>query len=484
MSGLIVDSFAGGGGASLGIEMALGRSPDIAVNHDAEAIAMHAANHPATYHYLDDVWHVDPAAACAGRPVDLAWFSPNCTFFSRARGGKPLDRGNRALAWVVVRWAKAVRPRVIALENVVELLKWGPLDEHDRPRPEKAGFTWRRWVRELERIGYRVEWRVLRACDYGAPTTRERLFVVARCDGEEIRWPAPTHGPAGNLFGLAPYRTAAEVVDWSIPCPSIFDRDLADATLRRIATGIVRHVIRAAEPFVVTMRGGDSSHIAASASSLGDPLRTVSAGGNHHAIVSPTLIQTSYGERVGQSPRVLDLHQPLGTVVAGGQKHALVAAFLARHFGGPNGNGNAGSSLRAPVPTVTTQDHNALVTAELGGPDRRAEVRAFLATYYGTDQRGDLRDPLATVTTRDRFGLVTIEGVAHEIWDIGMRLLVPRELARAQGFPDTYVLDPVHNGKRLSKTAQVRMIGNSVAAPVAAAVVRANVSELAVRSVA
>jgi DNA (cytosine-5)-methyltransferase 1 len=479
VSGLIVDMFAGGGGASLGIERALGRSPDIAVNHDPEAIAMHAANHPETRHYLEGVWTVDPVKACDGRPVDLAWFSPNCTHFSRAKGCKPLDRGNRALSWVVVRWAKAVRPRVICVENVSEWLKWGPLDADDRPRADRVGFTWRRWVRELTKLGYRcAHWR-LRACDYGAPTTRERVYFVASLDADPV-CPAPTHAAPGGLLGLQSWRTAAEIIDWSIPCPSIFDRarPLADATLRRIAAGTMRHVVDAAEPFIVPL-----THDGHRGRRLSEPAQTVT--GAHRgelALVVPSLIQTSYGERDGQAPRVLDLNRPLGTAVAGCQKHALVvarvAAFLAQNYGGPNGNSNAGIGMRSPAGTVTTQDHHALVTAALGGPDRRREVKAFLTTYYGNGEQqcGDLRKPLHTVTPRDRFGLVTVD----DIYDIAMRLLVPRELARANGMPDSYVLDPVYNGKRLSKTAQIRMIGNQVCPDVAEAVVRANVADLAV----
>ena len=471
--GLVVDLFAGGGGASVGLTRA-GFEPDIAINHDPEAIAMHAANHPRTKHYTADIWEVAPRDATGGLPVDLLWMSPNCTHFSRAKGGKPLDRGNRALAHVGVRWAREVRPAVIMAENVAEWLKWGPLDADDRPRPDKVGHTWRRFVRQFERLGYRCGWWVLRACDYGAPTTRERVYFVATLEGDPT-CPAPTHAEPGNMFGLLPWRTASEIIDWSLPCPSIFDRKkpLAEATLRRIASGVWRHVINAADPFIVTMRGTEDSHIASSARSIHEPVRTVSANGTHHAVVAPTLVQTSYGEREGQAPRVLNLHEPLGTVVAGGQKHALVAAFIARNYGGPNGNTNAGSSVGGPLPTVTTQDHNALITARLGGPDRRREVRAFLTTYYGTDQNGDLRKPLHTVTTRDRFGLVTVD----DIHDLGMRLLVARELARANDFSDDYILDPIFNGKPLSKTAQVRMVGNSVCPNMAEAFARANLGD-------
>lgn len=428
---LIVDSFAGGGGASLGIEMALGRSPDIAINHDPEAIALHAANHPETRHYCESVWDVSPRKATGGRPVGVAWFSPDCKHFSKAKGGKPVSKNIRGLAWVVIRWARDVRPRVILLENVEEFQSWGPLLEDGRPCPLQRGFTFRRWLAELRGLGYHVEYRERRSCFDGAPTTRKRLYLIARCDGQPIVWPEPHFGPARP----EPYRVAAGCIDWSIPCPSIFDRPrpLAENTLRRIARGIQRFVIDAREPFIVPEG------------------------------YAPTMVQVSWGEREGQAPRCLDLHRPLGTIVAGGIKHAVVAAFLAKHYGG---NETPGSSLARPMDTITTQDHHAL-------------VRAFLVKYYGTGEASDLAAPLGTVTTHDRFGLVTVAGERYTVADIGMRMLTPRELYRAQGFPDTYRIEIPYNGKPLSKTAQVRMCGNSVSPPTAAALVRAQFEEAA-----
>jgi len=429
---LIVDSFAGGGGASLGIELALGRSPDIAINHDPEAIAMHSENHPQTRHFCESVWKVDPTEACAGRRVGLAWFSPDCTHFSKAKGGKPRSKKSRALAWIVVRWATAVRPRVIVCENVTEFQDWGPLDADGRPCPIRKGFTFRRWKARLEGLGYVVELRALRACDYGAPTTRKRLFVIARCDGQPIAWPEATHGP-----GLAPYRTAAECIDWTIPVPSVFERDrpLADASMRRIARGIQKFVFDAERPFVVPGAGG-----------------------------VPYLIHRSNGERPGQAPRIYDIQQPLGTIVAQGQKHAMCVAFLAKHFGG---RGSPGSSLARPMDTITCRDHHAL-------------VRALIVKYYGTGGGLDLREPLHTITTRDRFQLVTVAGQRYSLADIGQRMLAPRELYRAQGFPDTYVIDSA-GGRPITKTDQVEKVGNSVAPPIAAAIVRANVAREAQR---
>lgn len=498
---LVVDLFAGGGGASTGIEQAIGRHVDVAVNHDPEAVSLHQANHPQTVHHVCDVFEVDPRTVCAGRPLGLLWASPDCTFHSKARGGKPHRDRNRArrrrgLAWVVCRWAREARPRVICLENVEEFQDWGPLTEDGRPCPERRGLTFRRWVAQLRNLGYAVEWRELRACDYGAPTIRKRLFVVARRDGEPIVWPEPTNGP-----GLRPYRTAAECIDWAQPCPSIFERDrpLAEATLRRIAHGIRRFVLEAAEPYIV--RIGHSGHgDAGKVRPASAPLSTVTSKAEH-CLAVPTLVQTGYGEREGQAPRVPGLHKPLGTTV-GGQKHALVAAFLSKAYGG--NNPLDGQAMPRPLGTVTTQDHHHLVASHLvelrgtsssaasseplhtvsAGGQHHAEVRALLLAYYGTDQAPRLDKPLPTATTRDRFGLVTVEGQAYVIADIGMRMLQPRELYRAQGFPEAYIIDRGADGRVLSKAAQVRMCGNSVCPPLAAALVRANYAEQAMRRAA
>jgi len=459
---ITVDLFAGGGGASTGIEQALGRPVDVAINHDPQAVSLHEANHPQTHHFVSDVFEVDPAAVTGGRPVGLLWASPDCKHFSKAKGGKPVSKKIRSLAWVVVKWARLVHPRVICLENVEEFQTWGPLAADGRPCPARRGITFRRWVRQLELEGYAVQWRELRACDYGAPTTRRRLFLVARRDGRPIVWPAPTHGP-----GRRPYRTAAECIDWSIPCPSIFERPrpLAEATLRRVAEGIRRFVIEAADPFIVPLRGTSSSH--KSAHSIHYPLSTITGGGTHHALVAPTLVQMGYGEREGQAPRVPGLHKPLGTVVAGGGKFALVAAFLAKHY-----TGVVGSDLRAPIGTITATDHHSL-------------VQAFLVKFYGQGgQWAGCDEPMHTIPTRDRMGLVTVAGERYRIADIGLRMLQPRELYRAQGFPEAYVIDRGADGRHLPKDAQVRMCGNSVSPPVAGALVRANVAELCERAAA
>ena len=539
-SELVVDLFAGGGGASTGIEQAIGRHVDIAVNHDPEAVSLHEANHPQTRHFTSDVFEVDPLQVTDCQAVGLLWASPDCKHFSKAKGGKPVSKKIRGLAWVVVNWARAVRPRVICLENVEEFQTWGPLGDDDRPCPIRKGETFREWLAALQALGYVVEWRELRASDYGTPTIRKRLFLVARCDGMPIVWPEPTHGKPGTLpvkaKKLQPWRTAAECIDWSIPCPSIFDRKrpLADATLRRVAKGVMRYVVDAAEPFIVGLAHGEHADRAGSRShGIGEPIRTIHAGGGNHALVIPTLVQTGYGERPGQAPRVPGLEKPLGTAVDG-QKHALVAAFLAKHY-----TGVVGSEAGEPIGTVTSVDHHSLVTAALVGVGGRAgqsrprgmddpaatitskydtalvtsnlvklrgtstaqatdeplhtvsaqgqhfaEVRAFLLKYYGTDQDPQLGEPLHTVTTKDRFALVTVRGEQYAIVDIGLRMLTPRELYRAQGFPDTYQIDHGARGEPLTKTAQVRMCGNSVCPPLARAIVAANYRDISMERAA
>jgi DNA (cytosine-5)-methyltransferase 1 len=419
---------------------------------------MHQANHPQTRHLCESVWDVNPREACAGQPVGLAWFSPDCKHFSKAKGGKPVEKKIRGLAWVAVRWAATVQPRIICLENVEEFTTWGPLTQDGRPCPRQKGREFRAFVNALQRLGYAVQWRELRACDYGAPTSRKRLFLVARRDGQPIVWPNPTHGPGRPQ----PWHTAAQCIDWSLPCPSIFNRPrpLADATLRRVAEGLRRFVIEAAEPFIVRL--GHTGHgDAGKVRSVHEPLSTITSKAEH-CLVSPTLVQTGYGEREGQAPRVPGLDKPLGTIVAGGTKHALVAAFLAKHY-----TGVVGSDLRMPIGTVTSVDHHSLVAA-------------FLVKFYGSGgQWAGLDEPMHTLPTKDRMGLVTVAGEQYRIVDIGLRMLQPRELARAQGFAESYLLDAPHQGRSLPKHAQVRMIGNSVCPPMAEALVRANFAEMA-----
>lgn len=691
---IIVDLFAGGGGASSGIEAALEqmyrdgllptrRHIDLAVNHDPEAIAMHEANHPHTKHLCNDVWrvHPDSAQAMPDRPVGLLWASPDCKHFSKAKGGKPVEKKIRDLAWVVVLWARVRQPRIIMLENVEEFQTWGPLkdagDGKALPDPEQRGRTFKKFVRELRRFGYKVEWKELRACDYGAPTIRKRLYLIARCDGEKIVWPKPTHAKNG-AGGLLPWRSAAECIDWSIPCPSIFERKrpLKEATLRRIARGVMRYVVDNPNPFIVpvthtqggntsrdagdplatvtTAKGGElavvapvisplTHHDAARANAASDPLRTVTgANRGEQALIAPiiarvdqtsaadragiqsaedplrtiataggmaiaaaTMIQTGYGERDGQAPRALDIEQPLGTVVASGKhalvsahvtkfrggatghdareplhtitaggdmkrdagaphalgvvsafltkfsensigtppqeplhtamagapRHGVVTAFMAQHNAGPNNENLSGREASQPISTISTKGsqqqlvavalshqygsntnggdgdpskpaktvtaqggHHALVAANLmvnttghsGAAmdepiptvttgNHHAEVRAFLIKYYGTAKSGQpVNEPLHSVTAKDRLGLVTVHGVEYAIVDIGMRMLTPRELFNAQGFPASYIIDPELNGKKLTKTSQVARCGNSVCPDMSQALCLAN----------
>ncbi len=649
MREIIVDNFAGGGGASTGIELAIGRSVDIAINHDENAVAMHTTNHPDTLHYCESVFDVNPQVATAGRQVGLTWFSPDCRHFSKAKGSKPVEKEIRGLAWIVIRWALAVRPRVMMLENVEEFKTWGPLivsaDGGQRPDPERAGETFEAFCGMLSGgipaghpalvecceflgiaadstqaqqlvagLGYAVDHRELRACDFGAPTIRKRFFMVMRCDGVPVIWPEPTHGdpktPAVQGGKLAPWRTAAECIDWSIPAQSIFDRKkpLAENTLKRIARGIQRFVIDSASPFIVkcnhtTTKG---KYDCFRGQSLAEPLQTITkthgyaiatpmmaplfagtggsefqmrprpvnkpfftlltqnrtnviapvlaplvarqfgasvglradepsatitaGGGGKSQLVSTTLIQMGYGERPGQEPRVPGLHKPLGTVVAGGGKFGLVAANLVKHFGG-NYQG-AGVALDEPVHTVTTTDHHAVVAAHLmvnntghpgGAADQpahtvttgnhHAAVTSHLVMLRGTCRDGRVVDAPAPGLTAgglhvgnvetslatggydeqraaqvlaflreycgvDSDGLVTVDGVVYRIVDIGMRMLQPAELYRAQGFPEWYIIDQDYRGVKYAKDKQVARCGNAVPPPFAEALVSVNLPEM------
>ena len=624
---LVVDNFAGGGGASTGIEMAIGRSVDIAINHDKDAIAMHKENHPSTKHYCEDVWAVDPLEACNGKSVALAWFSPDCKHFSRAKGGKPLNKNIRGLAWVAVRWACLVRPRVIMLENVPEIVTWGPLGADNKPIKERAGETFEGFVAALSAgipkthpafaemcealdiaedskiaqmcikgLGYEIEYRELKSCDYGAPTTRTRFYMIARCDGNPIVWPKPTHGDkksnAVKAGLLKPYRTAAECIDWSIPAQSIFERDkpLAENTLKRIARGIKKFVIDNPNPFIIhykfdnepesiekplstvtavnshyvvtpTIMSNNTGNAGASADS---PLPTVTTG-NRNFLVAPSIVPIGYGEKEGQEPRVNSVEDPLGTIVSSGKhylstpiltkfnqhskgqeidrpidtvmagatrfgvvaptliqyhseqkecevrgqelteplmtqdtanRYALSVAQIMKNYGG-NYKG-AGSAVDEPLDTVTAKDHNSLVTAHIltmrnhmDGQSideplttiscsgaHHAEVEAFLIKYFshGNNEK-PIDRPLDTITAKDRFAIITIHGEEYIITDIKMRMLQPRELFNAQGFPKDYIIDRAE-GKEYPKTKQVEKCGNAVTPPVSEALVRANLPEL------
>lgn len=450
---LVVDGFAGGGGATTGIEQALGRPVDIAINHDAAALAVHAANHPKTQHFVSSIYDVDPLMATRGRPVGLAWFSPDCTHFSKAKSGKPRSKGIRSLARVAIDWARAVAPRVVMVENVEEFQTWGPVDDEGQPIKARAGEDFRQWLADWTALGYEWEHRTIVAADHGVPTTRKRFFFVARNDGLSITWPEATHGTGRPLAWLP----ASGIIDWSLPAPSIFTRKrpLAEPTLRRVAVGTRRYALETASPFIVKYYGTGA------AADISAPLDTVTTR-DRFGLVVPTLIQTGYGERPTQAPRVLDLAKPLGTVVAGGSKHGLVLAFLTKHYGGV-----VGHDLHRPLGTVTTQDHHALTTATLApAANRAAEVRALLARF--PDRVGAPSD-----------GIVRVDGVPHVIGDLGMRMLKPRELFNAQGFPADYVIDPVVNGKRVGTTKQTALAGNSVCPALARALVTANLLDYA-----
>lgn len=542
---LIVDNFAGGGGASTGIELATGKSVDIAINHDPEAIRMHKANHPNTKHYCEDVWQVDPVKACKGHPVGLAWFSPDCKHFSKAKGGKPKDKFIRGLAWVACRWAGLVRPRVIMLENVEEFKTWGPLNRGHHPIKAKQGKTFEKFVQQLQNLGYEVQFRELVAANYGAPTMRKRFFMIARCDGNPILWPEPTHAPRDSeevkAGLLKPYVGAYTQIDFSRPCPSIFDtsqeikekygiravRPLAPKTMERIARGLKKFVLDNPEPFIIQCNHGGkrrpndirepmptitgkhgygiveptltpymgtntTNHPGGNCK---DPIHTITTG-NQQCLITPTLIQyhseTAKGEVRGQT-----IEDPIMTV-DGSNRYGLVTSFLHKYYDG--GYKGAGDSIKNPLPTVTAWDHNSLITANLiqmnnhcDGKDIRqplptitagdghfGEVRAFLIKYYGDATGQDIKNPLDTITSRDRFGLVTIDGTDYQIVDIGLRMLEPRELYGCQGFPEDYIIDHDFEGHTYPRSEQVRRCGNSVCPPLPAAMVRSNLPELCV----
>lgn len=542
---LVVDNFAGGGGASTGIELATGYSVDIAINHDPEAIRMHKVNHPNTEHYCENVWAVDPVKACNGHPVGLAWFSPDCKHFSKAKGGKPKDKNIRGLAWVACRWAGLVRPRVIMLENVEEFKTWGPLNRGHHPIKNKQGKTFERFVQQLTDLGYEVDFRELVAADYGAPTMRKRFFMIARCDGEPIVWPETTHGPADSEKVeeglLKPYVGAYTQLDFSLPCPSIFDtseeikekygiravRPLAPKTMDRIARGIKKFVLENPEPFIIQCNHGGERR----PNDIREPMPTIT-GKHGYGVVEPYLVQCKYNNEAQ------DVRKPIGTLTTVGS-HLLVEPKLApiidKAYGG-NYQG-AGSKVDEPIDTITTIDHNRLIVPTLiqyhsetaqgevrgqtikepvmtidgsnryglvasflskfyksgtgqnlreplhtitTSPGHFGEVRAFLIKYYGEGTGQNIKEPLDTITSKDRFGLVTIEGVDYQIVDIGLRMLEPKELYGCQGFPNDYIIDHDYTGKTYPRSEQVRRCGNAVCPPIPAALVKANLPELCV----
>lgn len=548
--GIRVDLFAGGGGATMGQEMATGLPVDIAINHDPDAISMHKRNHPSAEHYITDVYEVCPHAATRGRPVLHLHASPECTHHSLAAGGQPRSTTSRSLSWAVIKWAGQVRPLMITMENVMQVLQWGPLiakrdpktgrvvcrdlrvadigervpvqDQYLVPDPKRKGQTWRRFESILRGMGYDLRHGKLKASDFGAGTLRERLYLVARCDGKELQWPEPTHTKASQK-GQKPQLTAASSIDWSIPCPSIFlskeegraagvRRPLVSKTMERLRKGARRYVIDHADPFIVSVNhsGSDDSRV----HSVHQPTKTIT-GSHGFALVTPQLVPFITEHANSSVQRNMAGDSPLSTICANvkGGHFALTVAYLAQHNGGfnvtpghhPNEpmtaitttgsqqnvvtahlctlrKNSVGQPMDGLVPTITAgAEHHALVEYTLA-PEYQAgalRVAAFLMGYYGTDNIYDLREPAATITTRDRLALVTVtvQGTPYVIVDIGMRMLTPRELYRAQGFPDNYVIDTGHDGRKFSKRAQVRMVGNSVSPQPMAALIRANMDE-------
>ena len=528
---ITVDGFCGGGGWSTGFELATGRPVDVGINHDAAAIALHKKNHPFTRHYQTNIFEVDPQEACAGRRVGWAHFSPDCKHFSRAKGAKPVSKQIRSLAWVVVQWAAEVRPRIISMENVPEFVTWGPCialrgphgrvmkrvtevgadgKEHQKlveaekgenvpldlramtPDPKRKGQTFQQFVGHLEKLGYTVEWQELIASDFGAPTSRKRFFLLARCDKKPIIWPEPTHGDPKSLpvqMGKRlPWRTAAEVIDWSLPCPSIFERKkpLAENTLKRIAKGLQKFVIDNPEPFIVQVNHSGENF---RGQGLDEPMPTVTAKhgfgvvtpyimcnnaenlgrdvqapvptittGNRNFLAAPTLIQY-HTEQSAREHRGQAMKLPLQTVDAA-NRYGLTTAVLLQF-----NNHCDGRSLQEPLPTITAQSNHF------------AEVRAMLIKYYGCGVGQPVDQPLDTITAKDRFGLVTVHGVDYQIVDIGLRMLTPRELYNAQGFPPDYEIETDCYGNEYPKKEQVARCGNAVPPPFAIALVRANAPE-------
>ena len=580
---IIVDNFAGGGGASTGIELATGRPVTIAINHDPDAILMHKTNHPFTEHYQASVWDVDPREVCQGRPVGLLWASPDCKHFSKAKGGQPVDKNIRGLAWIVLRWAGTVAPRVIMLENVEEFQTWGPVRK-GRPVKSKAGQTFRQWLSQLEALGYAVEWRELVAADYGAPTTRKRFFLIARCDGTPIVWPEPTHAPAGSPEVLEgkkkPWRSAAEVIDWSLPCPSIFDtreairekyglsaqRPLRPNTMRRVIRGVDKFSIKAPDPFLVVLNHAGEfrgqlpaeplqtitakhgygvaypviapltmhNNENATGTKITEPVNTItsSGAGGHQMVITPAMIQyhTEQTERV----RGQGLAEPLMTIDAS-NRYGLAAASLVKYYGSDQHGQSAGD----PLHTVTAKDREGVLAANLakfyGGAytgegarmseplhtvtavDHNALTATHLVKMKGTNLGGPMSEPVQTITAGGgHFGVVTtvvakaerdadlkhwpeirdllntycgyrlgpedvilfeIGGTAYFMADIGLRMLTPRELYMANGFPQDYKIERDYTGREYPKTKQVARCGNAVPPPFATALVRANLPE-------
>lgn len=513
---IIVDNFAGGGGASTGIELATGFPVAIAINHDPDAILMHKTNHPYTEHLQASIWDVDPFQVCAGRPVGLAWFSPDCKHFSKAKGAALVDRNIRGLAWIVLRWAGTVRPRVIILENVEEFVTWGPVRK-GKPVKAKAGQTFKKWVTQLSDLGYEIEHRELVAADYGAPTTRKRFVLIARCDGQPIVWPERTHAPRDSedvkSGKYLPWRSAAEIIDWSVPMYSIFAtkqeikekygvnavRPLADNTMRRIIRGVDKFTIRSGKPFLVS---GNAANLiqyhteqteSVRANGLDVPINTVDAS-NRYGLTCANLVEY-YGNGVP-----LDISEPMHTVTAH-DREAIVSAHIHKYFDG--GYKGCGDRADAPLSTVTAMPRHGVCAAhvvefkgqDIGqNPDKPlrtitasagefADCRAEMIKAGGSELghwpevRALLNRHCGYEMADDEILLLEIDGVHYFIADILLRMLTPRELYNAMGFPPDYIIDRDYLGNEYGKTKQVARCGNAVCPPMAEALVRANLPE-------
>lgn len=550
----IVDSFAGGGGASTGIELATGRVVDVAINHDPDAILMHRTNHPHTMHYQASVWDVDPMEVCGGSPVGLLWASPDCKHFSKAEGGKPVDKRIRGLAWIVLRWAGTVRPRVIILENVEEFQTWGPV-RRGRPVKSKTGQTFRCFIDQLEALGYAIEWRELVAADYGAPTTRKRFFLIARCDGRPIVWPEPTYAPTDSPEVKAgrkkPWRSAAEIIDWDLPTPSIFStreeikarygiasqRPLRPNTMRRVARGVDKFVIKSANPFLVVVnhagefRGQEfgeplqtitakhgygvanpvlapltmHNNENATGTRITDPVNTItsSGAGGHQMLITPAMIQ--YHTEQSEKVRGQGVTDPVMTIDAS-NRYGLAAATMAKYYG----SDQHGQNIQDPLHTITAKDREGVTTAHLvkmkgtnlgspamepvqtitaGGGHHGVVTTKIARAEPGADLQNwpEIRDLLNTYCgyhlTDNEVILFNIGGAWYFMADIGLRMLTPRELYRANGFPDDYKIERDYTGKTYGKSKQVARCGNAVPPPFATALVRANLPEWCSRTI-
>lgn len=471
---VIIDCFAGGGGASVGIEMALGRQVDIAINHDPQAILMHKTNHTRTLHLTEDIFKVDLKKYVQGKRVSLMWASPDCTSHSKAKGGQPRNSGLRILPWAVYKHAKAILPEVVIMENVEEIQQWGPLDESGRPIKDQMGEDYEKFISAMKDLGYDFDCRELIAADYGAPTTRKRWYAIFRNDGKPIRWPEPTHSKSGD-GGLKKWIECGDYIDWSDLGNSIFTRKkpLAEATLKRIANGIKKYIIENPEPYIV--KDGDKiimsyldkaygGNYKGCGSDLKKPCSTITTV-DHNRLVTAFLIQYHGEQKVGDS-RGQVLTEPLKTIDTS-NRYGLVTAFITKFY-----KTGIGQGCDEPLHTITTS------------PGHFGLVSAFLIKYYGTGCGQEINEPLATITTKDRFGLVNviieIDGEQFVIADIFLRMLKPEELKVLQGFPKDYIIDRDYKWKKYPAGEQVKRIGNSVVPIMAKKLVEVNCSYLKV----